>query len=387
MSDPGLSRRAAVLSIGALFLSLGACYGTWTARLPALKAQWGVDTPHLALLLLAGGVGAVGSFPVTRAMLRRFDTRRACLVSGVAPQVLLAGLSVATSAWVAGALLVMLGVALAAFNVAINAQAVEVERAHGGALMSRLHAVFSGGGMAAALLASALASRDVPTILHFPAVAVALLGVLVATRRFLAPGAPREAPPSSDASSVPSRGRWRGPEGLRAFGLLAAMALAGTIVEGAMSDWSALYLREGLHAGAGMAPLGLAAFNAAMLLARAFGDRARSAWGERRLLQAGGLLAGGGLAVALWLARPEGALAGFACVGLGMAAVSPCVYVAAARRGASALAAVTTSGSVGALVGPPVIGGIIHAAGFGAGLSVVAGCALALAGLARVVRW
>ena len=137
----------------------------------------------------------------------------------------------------------------------------------------------------------------------------------------------------------------------------------GTVTEGAMNDWSALYMKDVAKASAELAPMGIAVVSVMMVLARVFADGWRSRWGDDRIVRTGSALAAAGLALALLSGGVAPALIGFACVGLGIAAVTPCVYVAAAKNGSDALTVVATMGTTGLLAGPPVIGFIANASG------------------------
>jgi MFS family permease len=147
-----------------------------------------------------------------------------------------------------------------------------------------------------------------------------------------------------------------------------------------MNDWSALYLRDVAHAAPELTPLGIATVSAMMVLARLFADRWRARWGDKRVVLVGTALAGAGLGGALLLGGWVPALAGFACVGLGMAAVTPCVYVAAARLGPDTLAMVAAMGTAGLLAGPPAIGFVAGASTLIWGMAVVV-AAIVLVGL------
>lgn len=127
----------------------------------------------------------------------------------------------------------------------------------------------------------------------------------------------------------------------------------GTVTEGAMNDWSALYLKDVVNAGAGLAPLGIAVVSVMMVLARIFADGWRTRFGDGRIVRTGSLLAGAGLALALLVGGVVPTLIGFACVGLGVAAVTPCVYVAAARQGSDALSWSPRWAPPGCSPGPP----------------------------------
>jgi MFS family permease len=124
-----------------------------------------------------------------------------------------------------------------------------------------------------------------------------------------------------------------------------------------------------------------------MLVARLFADGWRDRWGDKPVVIAGSILAAFGLAVALLLGGVVPALAGFACVGLGMAAVTPCIYVAAARLGPDALALVAAMGTTGLLAGPPIIGFVASASSLVYGMTVVVAAALLVAVFIGQVRW
>ncbi|GLS03395.1 MFS transporter [Chitiniphilus shinanonensis] len=369
--------RPARHAVATLFFVLGFNYGTWASRLPALKDKLSLDPSQVGFLLLASGLGAVFSFPVTAWVLRRLGARTACWITAALLPALLLALGLAPSYRLALLVMALEGVAAACLNVAMNAQAVQVELQGGRAIMSRLHATFSLGGLAAALFASAVTALFDHLALHF---LVAALGMWSAAwwagRRLLS------LPPEPVAE--PGR-RFSLPSGAALW--LGAAALCGTVIEGSMSDWSALYLKERAGASEAFAPMGLACFAATMLLARWLGDSWRTRWGSRRLLTWGGLLAGAGLASGLLLGGPVPALLAFALVGLGIAAASPCIYLAAARQGPVALAAITTTGSVGALLGPPLIGFVAHASHLGWGLACVALAAALIALAARHIDW
>lgn len=370
------SLRRTQLAIATLFLVLGFNFGTWASRIPALKQQLDLSTAEVGFLLLASGVGAVFSFPVTATVLHKYGSKMACLIAGGLLPLVLLGLALAPN--YPTALLVMLleGVLASLLNVGMNAQGVKAETVGKQAIMSRLHAVFSLGGLAAAIFASGITFVSEAVWVHFLIAALILwLAVAVSVRHLLHDRPERHA----DGQ------RFALPSGVALW--LGLMALCGTVVEGSMSDWSALYLKDVVGATAQWAPLGIAFFSITMFIARWFGDGWRTQLGAPKMLLGGGLLAGVGLACALMIGGLVPALFGFALVGLGMAAVSPCVYAAAAKHGAVALAAVTTMGSIGALMGPPMIGFVAHETSLSWGMGLVALSALLIAVLTPKIKW
>ena len=370
------STRRSQLAVASLFGALGFSYGTWTSRLPAIKANLGLSTSQVSVVLLFAALGAIFSFPVTAAALHKLGSRGASLLSGVLLAFGLVVLGLAPNWPLACIVMCLYGVLTSTMDVAMNAQGVEVERATAKPVMSRLHAMFSMGTMAGAFFASGIASVTPSVPLHFGvSAALVLAAVLLPRAGLIADARPIDGGTRSFAL----------PRG--AALLIGAMAFLGMIVEGSMVDWSTLYLTQRANATQQVAPLGIASLQGAMLVARWFGDMARTRWGARKLLFGGSLLAGASLTAALLIGGVVPALVGFALFGIGVATVSPCVYAAGAREGGVALAAVMTLGALGFLVGPLVIGAVAQATNLSWGMGVVAAAAFALALMSRRVRW
>lgn len=390
MITSSVSLRRSQFAVASLFLVLGFNFSTWASRIPAIKSQLGLSAAQVGVLLLAGGLGAVFSFPVTASLLHKLGSRKLCIGTAVLLPFLLLALALAPTLEVAMAVMATEGIVVSCLNVAMNAQGVAVEVAGQRAIMSRLHAVFSLGGLLAALLASLITAQTDSLLGHFVASALLLwLTVGFALPHLFHDQLVEEKTQKEQTADVKlpkaSRFSLALPNGVALW--LGMIVLCGTVVENSMSDWSALYLKEVVGTAPELAPLGIACVSGAMLLARWFGDGWRMRWGARRMLSAGGTLAGSGLVVALLAGGLIPALIGFALVGLGIAAVSPCVYAAAAKNGPVALASVTTMGSVGGLLGPPVIGFISHASSFSWGMAVIAMAAWLVAAGTRKVRW
>lgn len=376
--------RRTQLAVVALFCSLGFQYATWASRIPAIKAHLDLSSAQVGLLLMATGVGAVASFPLVALLMKRLGSRRLSLLSALGLALLL--LAMAQLPNYPTALVVMCadGVLVGALNVAMNAQGAALEVRFQRNTMATLHATFSGGSLIAALLASGMNLLTSSLAVHF-AVAMGLLLLAVGYAR---PGLLPQDKPAEPATAEPrekKRGRFTLPARLTLW-LGLAMAF-GTITEGAMNDWSSLYLKDVAKASAGLAPMGIAVVSVTMVLARLLTDGWRGRWGDGLIVRTGSTLAALGLALALLAGGVLPALIGFACVGLGVAAVTPCVYVAAAAQGSDALTLVATMGTVGLLAGPPVIGFIANASGLTWGMGAVAASALIVSLCATRIRW
>ncbi|CAM5360250.1 MFS transporter [Streptomyces pilosus] len=377
LPNPGDFRRDQ-LATAALFCFLGFQYATWASRLPALKSRFDLGETQLGLLLMICGVGAAVSFPLVAPLMRRLGTRGLAVWSALALVAVLPALAVAGSYPLALAVVFVDGVAVGCLNVAMNARGAALEEHYGRAAMAQLHAMFSGGAFGGALLASATNAVTHSLTAHFAVAAALLVLLLAASRpRVLAEG---QAPPPVREPAAGGAKGLRSLTGASRTALWLGCAMVfGTVTEGAMNDWSALYLTEETGASGRLAPLGIAFFSVMMVVARLLGDGWRSRWGDALLVRAGSVLAGTGLALALLSGGTWPALVGFACAGLGMAAVTPCLYVAAAAEGPGALALVAAMGTTGLLAGPAVIGFVAGHTDLTVGMAVVAASAVLVA--------
>ncbi len=191
---------------------------------------------------------------------------------------------------------------------------------------------------------------------------------------------------SAEASAQERRApRIRGLMWRRPMVLTGAMMALAFAVEGALLDWSAIFLRETCHLPRSEAGLGYAAFAGAMLLGRLTGDRARARWGDRRVLQ-GPVAAALFLAAAVLVPNPWIAIAGFALTGMMICNVAPILFNAAGRLGEAAgpggatqaMAAVVSLGYAGVMVAPPLFGFIARQSTLAMALCVAAALCLLL---------
>lgn len=389
ISDP--FRRAQV-AVAALFFFLGFQYVSWVSRIPAFTAEFDLSPGQVGLLLMMAGIGATVSLPLVNYLMRRLGSRRLAGVSAAALIAVLLAMALSGSYPLTMLVVFCDGLAVGCLNVAMNAQASALEATYRRNTMARMHAAFSCGLLAAALVTSAVTAVSEALVPHF-GIAAMILGLLLALA--LSGALPESAASAASAASAVSsvsagepavRARRRRLPALVAVWLSVALVF-GEITEGTMNDWSALYLKEVAGASPSVTPLGIAVVSATMLLARLFADGWRSRWGDQRVVMAGSALAGCGLAGALLAGGVVPTLAGFAVVGLGMAAVTPCIYAAAARLGSEVLALVATMGTVGLLAGPPAIGFIAERTSLTGGMATAAVLALLVAACASRIAW
>jgi len=348
-APPFPGAHAARHAIAFTFLVNGAVLGTWVSRIPAIKQALTLSDAHLGLALLSMAVGALAAFPVAGALIARVGSRRVTAISGTTYCLTLPLLAAASDFTQLACALFAFGAMNGAMDVAMNAHGADVEQRYRRPIMSSLHGMFSLGGLLGAAGGAAMAGATVAPGPHFLLFGlIAGVGCALVTSRLLRT---RPAPRSNaPVFALPHRA-------LLSFGVIAFCA---HLTEGAMADWSAVYLRQVLAADSALAAIGFAAFSLTMTAARLAGDRFVTRIGPVRVLRLGGLTAATGLSCALLLGHPLVTLIGFACVGLGMATISPLVFSAAARTSSvpagTAIAAVATMGYSGFLAGPPLIG-------------------------------
>jgi MFS family permease len=359
------------LGVAAIFFINGTALSSLYAHLPALQSELRLADADLGALLLATAVGLLLAQPAAAALAARVGSAPVTRGSALALAAVLPLPALAPTPLALGTALAALGACNGALDVAMNAQGIAVERHSARRVYASFHAALSFGAVAGAATAGAVAALGASPAVHLTALGAILGAAVYPAGRALLP-ADLDAAPHGPALAAPSRA-------LAALGLVAFCCL---LAEGAVFDWSAVYLRRSLEAGEATAAAGLAAFSLTMGLGRMTGDRLADRLGPVALARGGAALAGTSFGLALAAATPVAAIAGFALLGAGLAAVFPLALAAAAARSprspaAPAIAAVSTAGYLGLVCGPPAIGLLSGLVGLVGALGVlVALCAV-----------
>ncbi len=207
--------------------------------------------------------------------------------------------------------------------------------------------------MAGAGVGGVMAALGVPVVVHF----VGAAGILAMAAMVVTPWMLSDPVHEQVAATNEKRGGWVLNRTLLLLGVVAFWVLVG---EGAMADWTAVYLHRGLGTGPGLAAAGYAAFSLAMTGGRLAADRVTARLGAKGFVRCGGTLAAVGLGIGLISHVPVVAILGFACAGVGFSGIVPILFSAGGRtagvKPSVGIAAVSTMGFVGFLIGPPVIG-------------------------------
>jgi MFS family permease len=344
---------------------LGFVWGSFAVLLADLSRSLGLSPGPLGLALSGG---TIASFPVmvlSGRVADRAGRRPLLVVSGASMGMGFAWLAFAGSYASLFTALLVLSAASGAYDVGVNAAAMDYERATGRRRMAPIHAAFSAGGAAGALSAGTLISAGVDFRLVYLAVLVPLGAVVLAAvkTRF---------PPYEDPRGSAKAGLGKNLPLL----LVALVAALAFLSEAAMEHWSGVYLRNTLVLPALVGASGVAVYHVSMAVGRLISAGVISRFGNRTTLRAAGLLATGGMALALATTEPILVVLGFLVVGLALSAVVPVALSVAGDmfpgRAGGASAVVTTLGYGGFLLGPVLVGAAAELLSLRVALGVVA---------------
>lgn len=371
--------RVAWRAVAAMFVLNGAFYGMWAARIPAVSDALALSHERLGLALLFTAGGAVCSFPVAGRLVDRDGAYRVTLVMAGLHTLSLFLLGMAGSYVTLCLALLVFGACHGAMDVAMNAWGAEVERQYDKAAMPSFHAMWSLGAGLGALsgLAAIQANMGVPLHFLIAGTAVAAASLWLARIGW-----------ASRRSGLASGRVFAFPSGILV--LVGLMAFCGSMGEGAVADWSAIYLRDATGSGEGFATLGYAVFSVAMVAVRFLGGWLVGALGPVLTARMGGATAAVGALTVVLLQAPILVLTGFALLGVGYAVVMPLAFSRAANEpGISqgqAIASVATLGYGGLLLGPPLIGFLAELVTLRLALAVLVPLAILIVFLAGALR-
>lgn len=375
-----ISRKTHRLAVGALFFLLGLCFASWASRIPSVQQKMGISEAALGGVLLTIPLGQLLSLPLAGWLVAKYGSRRVVLSGVVLYATALLGLGWADSLWQLLPCLVVFGVGGNLTNISVNTQAVGVERLYKHKpIMASFHGLWSLAGFVAAAIGSFMIGHAVPPGIHFLFIAAFILaGLAVAAGSTV-----RE-----DSGVDPNQPIFVKPD--KELLGLGAIAFCALICEGAMFDWSGVYFKKVVQADPAWVGAGYTAFMSTMAAGRFGADWLAARLGPKRVIQLSGLLTAVGLSIAVALPTLPTALLGFLLVGFGTSAVVPLVYSAAGKSthmsAGMALAAVSTIGFFGFLLGPPVIGFVAGATSLRVSFALIAFMGLCVSAVASRVR-
>ena len=354
------------VAVSAAFLANGLLIGSWAPEIPIFRDRLGISESQLGLMILAFGIGAVATMPVAGRVIGAIGSRRPSIVLHLALAAALPALVFAPSLPLAVLAIVFAGLATGGLDIAMNANAVSVERRQPKAIMSSCHGFWSIGGLVGAGAGGFLIEAFGPEG-HALVVAAAILLLWLVVWRYMLSDRLMKPVAADPVAAVNRAAPAETSAYLKAFAI-GLFALFAMIPEGAAIDWSAIYMRQELGVDAGTSGLAFAAFSLTMAVLRFAGDGIRDRLGAVRTTRYSSLAAGLGLLLIASANGPAMALAGFAVMGIGIANIVPIAFSAAGNvpglRPGTGLSIVSALGYSGILVAPSAIGFVAEHTGF-----------------------
>ncbi|OZM83645.1 MFS transporter [Pseudonocardia sp. MH-G8] len=392
VARPGLADRRARAAVAALFFTNGALFANLIPRYPQVKADLGLSNAVYGLSVAAFPTGAIIAGAAAGVLVRRFGSARAATAGTVltGAGALVAG--VAPSVWAFAAALFLAGAMDAVTDVAQNAHGLRVQRRYGRSIINSFHAVWSIGAVTGGAMAAEAIAAGLPRGIHLSVSAALFAVVALVALRFCLPGPEVEPVDGTVADGGSASGRGGRAIGTRTVLVVAALvliAMAATVVEDAGNSWAAIYLSGPLAAPVAVAAWGYIALVGAQFVGRLCGDRLVDRFGQRTVARAGGLVAAGGMALALAYPTVPGTILGFAAAGLGVATLVPAAMHEADElpglKPGTGLTIVSWLMRLGFLLSPPVVGAVADASSLRLGLVVVPAAALLVVVVAGVL--
>lgn len=348
LSVPVLNtKRTLRIAVGAMFFMAGLSFSSWASRIATVQQSMGLSDAALGAVLFSLPVGLMCSLPFSGWIITKIGSRRLLIGALLVYATALVTLGLAQNTFQLIICLVCFGFSSNAVNIAVNTQAVAAEELYKRPILASFHGLWSLAGFTGAGIGTFMIANNIAPVYHFLLMLIVIAAGVAIAARYLKDDKVASAGP---AFVMPDKSLIK----------LGIIAFCSMICEGAMFDWSVIYFKKVVLAPSALVGIGFTAFMATMASGRFIADWFAHRFGLKRTLQISGSLTATGLIIAVIFPYVYTAIAGFLLVGAGVSSVVPMVYSAAGKSKTMlpgvALAAVSTIGFLGFLIGPPIIG-------------------------------
>ncbi|MFZ9263207.1 MAG: MFS transporter [Chitinophagaceae bacterium] len=351
-------------SISIYFYILGFIFSSWASRIPQVKDKFHLNEAELGGVLFMLPFGALAALPFSGWLVHRLSSRIMSIASALIYTILLYSIAIADTVFALSFILFGFGMIGNFGNISMNSQGISIQHRINKPILSSLHAMWSIGAFSAAAISGWTMKMGYSTAVHFTIVSMIAVVIIIAGSFFLIPDESVD-DTSAKVFVLPNK----------KLILLGVICFCVAMSEGAMADWSSLYYRQVIHELNSISTTGYTAFAMCMAAGRLMGDKLVQSFKHSTVLKMNGMLIVLGMLLSLSFSFPSTVMMGFALVGFGVSSVIPIVYMLAAKTKdmapSVALAAVSSVGFTGFLVGPPAIGFIAHEIGLRSALVVV----------------
>jgi len=345
------------LALFCLYFCTGVCFSTWASRIPDIKTTLNLNDAAWGTILLMIPIGQICGMSISGLLISKAGSKSILPIAliGYVVALLFIGLSATEYALIIS--LIVFGFFGNFCNIAVNTQAVTIESIYAKPIMASFHGGWSLAGLIGASVGLLMSTLQIKPIYHFCIIGVIVIITLALNTKYLLPDLKRK---KDEDAAIKKKNK---PEPF--LYLLGLIAFCGMAAEGAMSDWSGLYLIDVVGVPSKLAPLGLAAYMITMASGRFVIDKATGKWGRKRVVQTGGIFIAVGLFTAVAFPYFITTLIAFMIIGFGTAGIVPIIYSTAGQNSkistSIALTIVSSISFLGFLMGPPVIGYISSA--------------------------
>lgn len=366
------------IAVGCMFFIAGICFASWASRIASIQQTLGLTNAALGAVLFTLPVGLMLSLPFAGWVISKTGSRTLLILAIIAYGIALVGLGSAQHIWQLVACLLCFGFASNTVNIAVNTQAVTAEHIYQKPIMASFHGLWSLAGFAGAGIGTFMIGKQIIPQYHFMMIlGLMIIGVIYASRYL-----------NNDKGGASEGPVFVMPD--KSLIKLGIIAFCSMMCEGAMFDWSVIYFKKVVLAEKAWIGAGYTAFMLTMATGRFIADWFAHRFGLKRTLQISGALTAVGLLIAVAFPYLFSAIGGFLLVGFGVSSVVPMVYSAAGKSKTMspgvALAAVSTIGFIGFLIGPPVIGFIAGLASLRASFTLIAAMGISVVILATKAK-
>ena len=366
------------IAVSVFFFIAGFVFASWASRIPDIKNQLQLSDGGLGSVLLALPIGLMTGLPLAGFLVSRFGSKKIMIAGALLYPSILLLLGLAATPFQLAAALFMFGFCGNLLNIAVNTQAIGVEAIYGRSIMASFHGLWSLAGFSGAAVSTIMLSFKLTPFIHFVIISIASALLIFTAYKYTLPldngtgHQPLFAKPDKAVLKL----------GLIVFGCL--------VCEGTMFDWSGVYFDKVLNVPASYRTLGYIAFMSSMASGRFIADWLVTKFSVKNMLQASGIIIAIGLLTAVIFPFIIPATIGFLLVGIGVSSVVPLTYGLAGKSTTmspgAALAALSTVGFLGFLLGPPLIGFIAQLAGLRWSFTVIALLGLSTTALASKMK-
>lgn len=337
------------IAVGIFFFIAGLVFSSWTCRIPDIKTQLQLSDGALGSVLFALPVGLMCSLPISGVLVSKYGSRVVLILAAVMYPVTLLFVGLAGQVWQLVTVLLFFGLWSNMLNISVNTQAVSVEAYYGRSIMGTFHGLWSLAGLCGGFIGFWVSPAGVPPFTHYLFMCGICLLLVLFTHKSLV---------AKDLNAGGAQPLFAKPDS--AILKLGIIAFSGMVCEGAMFDWSGVYFQKVVMTSKQFVVLGFVVFMSTMAGGRFAADWMVTRLGVTRVIQISGACIASGLLVAVALPYIITASIGFLLVGVGVSSIVPLIYGLAGKSKTMspglALAAVSTIGFVGFLIGPPLIG-------------------------------